>query len=519
MKILLVYPQYPNTFWSFKPALKFVNTKALMPPLGLLTIASLFGNDYELKLIDMNVSSITDADILWADYVFISAMITQKESAKDVIFKCKNLGVKMVAGGPLFSNLSHEFPEVDHFILNEGEITLQLFLEDLKNVDQGGDLQKIYSSDERPDIDAVPIPKWDLINLNDYAKMPLQFSRGCPFDCEFCNISTLNGKVPRVKSPTQFMRELNSLYDYGWRGAIFIVDDNFISNKNNAKALLKELISWRKEKNYSATYTTQISLNLADDGELLTLMQQAGFSSVFIGLETPSKNSLEECGKFHNKNRDMVKDIKKIHNYGMEVYGGFIIGFDSDDETIFDAQFKFIQETGIVVAMVGLLTALPGTRLYSRFKSENRLIMESSGDNMDFSINFVPKMGKDFLISEYKKLLLSLYSVENYYDRVLNFLKEYKYHNLGKFNLSGSMTFYFLSLFLKAIYILGIKDKNRFYFWKMFLICLFKFPTSLPKFITHAIYFVHFEKTFANEIYEENVEEKELLPMSSGVLN
>lgn len=516
MKILLVYPQYPNTFWSFKSALKFVNTKALMPPLGLLTIASLFDSDYELKLIDMNTSQITDTDILWADYVFISAMITQKESAKDVISKCKSLGVKMVAGGPLFSNLSHEFPEVDHFILNEGEMTLKLFLEDLKT----GNLQKIYSSDDRPNIDDVPIPKWDLINLNDYAKMPLQFSRGCPFDCEFCNIANLNGKVPRVKNPAQFMKELNSLYDYGWRGAIFIVDDNFISSKTKAKALLKELINWRKEKNYSGTYITQISLNLADDDELLTLMQKAGFSSVFIGIETPSKVSLEECGKFHNKSRNMVDDIKKIHNYGMEVYGGFIVGFDHDDETIFDAQFEFIQETGIVVAMVGLLTALPGTRLYSRLKSENRLIMESSGDNMDFSLNFVPKLGKDFLIKKYKKLLLSLYSVENYYDRVLNFLKEYKYYSSGSLKFGGSMIFTFLTIFLKAIYILGIKDKNRFYFWKMFFICILKYPTSLPKFITNAIYFVHFEETFVNEICDnsaENVKDNDSLPMSSGL--
>lgn len=513
MKILLVYPEYPSTFWGFKPALNFINAKALMPPLGLLTIAPLFEDSHELKLVDMNVTSIKDADILWADYVFISAMITQKQSAKDVIQKCKNLGVKMVAGGPLFSNLSHEFPEVDHFIMNEGEITLKLFLKDLKN----GKLKKTYSSDDRPDIDTIPIPKWDLINLSDYAKMPLQFSRGCPFDCEFCNISNLNGKIPRVKSPNQFMEELNSLYDYGWRGAIFIVDDNFISNKTKAKILLKKMIDWRREKNYNGTFTTQISLNLADDEELLSLMQNAGFSSVFIGLETPSKTSLEECGKFHNKNRDMVNDIKKIHNYGMEVYGGFIIGFDSDDETIFDAQFKFIQETGIVVAMVGLLTALPGTRLYFRLKDENRLVSESSGDNMDFSINFVPKMGKEFLVSEYKKLLLSLYSVKNYYDRVLNFLKEYRYYKTGKLNFNNNMVFYFLNLFLKSVYILGIKDKNRFYFWKVFLTCLLKYPTSLPKVITHAIYFVHFEKTFGNETCEEKNIEAEFSTMTSSI--
>lgn len=505
MKILLVYPQYPPTFWSLKHALKFINKKAVMPPLGLLTIASIL-DEHELKLIDMNINSISDDDILWADYVFISAMITQKESAKDVISQCKNLGVKMVAGGPLFSNLHKEFIEVDHFILNEAEITLELFLQDLKN----GIPKKIYSSDKWPDIDKVPIPKWDLINFNNYAKMPLQFSRGCPFDCEFCNIAELNGKVPRVKSPAKFMEELNSLYDHGWRGALMVVDDNFICSKTKAKELLKELIKWRKEKNYTATYVTQISLNLADDEELLNLMQDAGFSSVFIGLETPSKKSLEECGKFHNKNRDMLQDIKKIHSYGLEVYGGFIVGFDQDDETIFDTQFKFIQEAGIVVATIGLLNALPGTKLYYRLKEENRLTNESSGDNMDYSTNFIPKMNKNLLVSEYKKLLHALYSVENYYNRVFNFVKEYKQHSKGALNL------YSLIIFFKSIYFLGIIDKNRFYFWKMFFLCLFKYPYALGKIITQAIYFLHYEKIFSEERSREQVPNEEFPYISSA---
>ena len=510
MRILLLYPQYPPTFWSLKHALKFINKKAVMPPLGLLTIAAMM-NEHELKLIDMNTDLIYDDDILWADYVFISAMITQKESVKDVISKCKTLGVRIVAGGPLFSNLYHEFPEVNHFILNEAEITLELFLQDLKN----GAPKKIYSSDKWPDIDKVPIPKWDLVNLDNYAKMPIQFSRGCPFDCEFCNIAELNGMVPRVKSLSKFMEELNSLYDHGWRGALMVVDDNFICNKAKAKDLLKELIKWRKEKNYTSTYVTQISLNLADDDELLELMQDAGFSSVFIGLETPSNKSLEECGKFHNKNRNMIQDIKKIHNHGLEVYGGFIVGFDHDDDTIFNTQFKFIQEAGIVVATIGLLNALPGTKLYYRLKEENRLTNESSGDNMDFSTNFIPKMDKNFLISEYKKLLSSLYSVENYYKRVFNFLTEYRQHQ------KVGLNFYSFAIFFKSIYALGIMNKNRFYFWKMFFLCLFKNPSSLGKIITQAIYFLHYEKIFSEGMCEKlnfrDMKEKEQSQMSYSV--
>lgn len=509
MKFLLVYPQYPNTFWSFKHALEIMGKKAAMPPLGLLTIASLLENGNELKLVDVNVNQLTDENILWADYVFISAMITQKGATKELLQRCKELDAKIVAGGPLFNNSQNEFPEVDHFVLNEGEITVPLFLEDLKN----GTLKKIYSSDIRPDISLAPVPKWDLINLDDYARMALQFSRGCPFDCEFCDIVNLNGRVPRVKSVEQFMRELNSLYDRGWRSSIFIVDDNFMGNLVQVKLLLKELIKWRKEKNYKWSFMTQISINFASDDELLLLMKKAGFSTVFIGIETPSKSSLEECGKFQNENRDLVKDIKKIYNYGMEVYGGFIIGFDHDDETIFNTQFEFIQETGIVVAMMGLLTALPGTRLYKRLKSENRLTCESSGNNIDFQLDFIPKMDKEILINEYKKLLRSLFSVKNYYDRIFNFLKEYKHHTDDK------LTQNYLTGFLKCVYMLGIQDKNRFYFWKMLLTCIFKYPKSLSKALTQAIYFAHFEKIFANQSCDVNTKENESLSISSAILD
>lgn len=505
MKILLVYPKYPDTFWSFTHALEVMDKKAAMPPLGLLTIAAMIEEEHELKLIDMNVNPISDKDILWADYIFISAMITQKESAEKLISKCKNLNRKIVAGGPLFNNLHEEFPEVDNFILKEGEITFREFLEDLKN----GNPKKIYVSDERPDISTVPIPKWDLINIDDYARMAIQFSRGCPFDCEFCDIVNLNGRDPRVKTVDQFMKELNALYDRGWRSSIFIVDDNFIGNKSQVKILLKELIKWRKEKHYKWSFMTQVSINLAGDDELLYLMKQAGFSTVFIGIETPSKKSLEECGKFHNQNRNMVKDIKKIYSYGMEVFGGFIIGFDSDDENIFKTQFDFIQETGIVVAMVGLLTALPGTRLYKRLKNENRIVSESSGNNVDFTLNFIPKMDKKFLIKEYKNLLLNLYSVKNYYERIYNFLKEYKHHTDDK------LTSNFVLGFFKALYMLGIRDKNRFYFWKMFFTCLFKYPKSLSKVLTQAIFFAHFEKFFLDGICETDIEGNKLLTVSA----
>ena len=485
MKILLVYPQYPDTFWSFKHALKFISKKAILPPLGLLTIAPILEN-CEKRLIDMNVSKLTDNDILWADYVFISAMITQKDSAKNVIAKCKKLGVKTVAGGPLFTSLYQEFSDVDHFVLDEGEVTLPLFLQDLKQ----GIAKKVYRSEVKPDLTQSPIPQWELIDLKNYSKMPVQYSRGCPFDCEFCDIVNLNGRIPRTKNAEQLIQELEVLYNRGWRGSVFIVDDNFIGNKERVKELLRELAKWRNSKKHKITFMTEVSLNLADDEELMALMRNAGFDSVFIGLETPSKEGLEECGKFQNKNRDLVASVKKIHNYGMEVAAGFIVGFDSDDASIFLRQIDFIQKTGVVVAMIGLLQALPGTKLYERLKKENRIINDATGNNTDFSLNFLPKIEKEVLINGYKNILSSIYSKKYYYDRVLTFLKDYNHYNGGSLSLKQ------ITALLKSMIFIGILEKGRRYYWKLFFISLFKYPRSFAKAMTLAVYYAHFRRIF-----------------------
>lgn len=486
MKILLLYPQYPDTFWSFKHALRFISKKALMPPLGLLTVASLLPDSFEKKLIDMNVKKITNEDLLWADYVFISAMITQKDSVHKIIARCKDLGVKMVAGGPLFTGLYHEFPEIDYFTLNEGEITIPQFLADLEN----NSLKRIYTSDEKPDMALSPVPKWDLVNLKDYQKMPIQFSRGCPFDCEFCDIVNLNGKIPRTKTPQQVISELDALFKQGWKSSIFIVDDNFIGNKNKAKELLRTLAEWRKSQKTSICFMTEVSLNIADDDELLGLMRNAGFNSVFIGLETPSHESLEECGKFQNKSRDLVSSVKKIHSYGMEVTAGFIVGFDNDDVSIFLRQIDFIQKTGVVVAMIGLLQALPGTRLYERLKKENRLVKNSSGNNTDYSVNFLPKIDRDILINGYKNIISSVYSAQQYYDRVLTFFQDYQGYNSEKLDFKSILAL------IKSMFLLGVVEKSRKYYWKLFFISLFKYPRYFSKAIAFTIYYSHFSKIF-----------------------
>jgi len=365
MKILLVYPQYPDTFWSFKHALKFAAKKAAFPPLGLLTVAAMLPAEWEKRLVDMNVNRLTDADICWADYVFISAMAVQRDSAGEVITRCRQLGTKMVAGGPLFTMEPRDFDEIDHLVLGEGEVTVPRFLDDLAK----GKAEHIYESSEKPELSRTPVPMWSLINMKHYSSMSLQYSRGCPFNCEFCDIVLLNGHRPRTKGRSQILAELDALYAGGWRGGVFIVDDNFIGNRKKLKTeTLPAIIEWRQGKRYPFVLSTEASINLADDEELMNLMVEAGFNTVFVGIETPNEASLMECNKFQNQNRDLVASVKKIQNYGMEVQGGFIVGFDSDPLSIFRNQINFIQKSGIVTAMVGLLNAPPGTRLYQRLK-------------------------------------------------------------------------------------------------------------------------------------------------------
>jgi radical SAM superfamily enzyme YgiQ (UPF0313 family) len=421
MNILLVYPEFPDTFWSFKHALKFVRKRASMPPLGLLTVAAMLPAEWNKRLVDVNVTKLTDADLTWADYVFISAMIVQRESTHQIIAHCKAAGVPVVAGGPLFMGEYEQFPTVDHFVLNEAELTLPPFLADLEH----GCAKRVYTTPEFADIQQTPAPMWELVDVRRYASVNIQFSRGCPYNCDFCNVTALFGHRPRTKTPQQIITELDDLYHLGWRDSVFFVDDNLIGNKKCLKTeLLPALIEWRKGKS-GMPFHTEASINLADDEELLRLMTEAGFHAVFIGIETPDENSLIECSKNQNKNRDLVEDVKRIQRAGLHVQGGFIVGFDSDKPSIFQQQIDFIQESGIVTAMVGLLQALPGTRLYERLKQEGRLLDQVSGDNVDGTTNIVPKMNLDTLREGYEAILQHIYSPEHYYQRVKTFLQEY----------------------------------------------------------------------------------------------
>jgi radical SAM superfamily enzyme YgiQ (UPF0313 family) len=488
MKILFVYPKYPDTFWSFKHALKFISKKASFPPLGLLTVASMLPEEWEKKLIDMNVSGLTEEDLKWADYVFISAMVVQKKSAMEVIARCQKLGIKMVAGGPLFTTEYEEFENLDHLVLNEAESTLPAFLDDLKN----GCAQHTYTSREWPDLGRTPPPKWELINMKKYASMCLQYSRGCPFNCEFCDIVVLNGHKPRTKSKGQILEELEVLYSQGWRGGVFFVDDNFIGHKKRLKTeILPALIDWMKQKKYPFSFFTEVSINLSDDEELMQLMAQAGFIRVFIGIETPNEDSLTECHKYLNKNRNLIACVKKIQNIGLEVQGGFIVGFDNDPPSIFERQISLIQKSGIVTAMVGLLNAPRGTRLYNRLKKEDRLLNDSSGNNTDFSLNFIPKMNVETLMNGYKKILKTIYSPKHYYKRVITFLKGYKPKPLRK---KINFKFSHFKAFFKSIWFLGIKGKERWHYWKLVSWTLVRRPRFFNLAISFAIYGFHFRR-------------------------
>ena len=489
MKILLVYPEYPETFWSFKYALKFISKKASLPPLGILTVAALLPKEWEKKLVDMTVTTLNDRDIKWADYVLISAMSIQKESVKKIIAKCKKLGVKIVAGGPLFTSGYEDFKEVDHFVLNEAEITLPLFLKDLKS----GKPKHIYTSDQWVDIRKTPIPLWKLADLNKYATMCIQYSRGCPFNCDFCDVTLLFGHKMRIKTKDQILAELESLYLRGWRGGVFIVDDNFIGSKRELKGeVLPAIINWMEKRKYPFSFTTQASINLSDDEELIQLMVQAGFGSVFVGIETPNEESLAECNKLQNKNRDLIACVKKIQRFGLIVNGGFIMGFDNDPPAIFESIIEFIQKSGIVSAMVGLLNAPRGTKLYQRLAKENRLLKEATGDNTDFSINFIPKMNYKALIDGYKRVLNTIYSPKCYYERLLMLLRNIKPLQKKRYQFRLC----YLTAFLKSVWHLGIIGKERIYYWKLFFWSLFRRPQLLPMAITYAVYGFHFRKIF-----------------------
>lgn len=419
-KILLIYPEIPPTYWSFKYALSFVGFKTLMPPLGLITVAAMLPESWELKLVDMNIEPLKDEDILASDMVFISAMIVQRDSFQNVVSRCNSLGVTVVAGGPYPTNAYNIINGVDHFILNEAEVTLRGFIEDLEK----GTPKKIYRDETKPGITVTPVPRFDLIDLTAYSTMALQSSRGCPFNCEFCDIIEMFGRVPRYKDSVQFVNEMESLYNAGYRGPLFIVDDNFIGNKKKVRDLLEHILEWQKSRNFPFSLFTEASINLAQDEQLIDLMVDSGFTSVFVGIETPNVETLAATQKQQNTKMDIMESVRVIQRKGIDVMAGFIVGFDSDPENIFDLQIDFIQNAGIPMAMIGTMIALPNTQLYRRLEREGRILRETDGNNThSLEMNFIPNMPVETIKAGYKKIIETIYRPKNYFARVRTLMK------------------------------------------------------------------------------------------------
>ena len=485
MNVLLIHPEFPDTFWSFKHALKFIRKRASLPPLGLLTVAAMLPKEWNKRLVDANVSKLKAQDLAWADYAFVSGMVVQRGSCREVIARCKEAGVKVVAGGPLFTGEYEQFEDVDHFVLNEAELTLPRFLADL----ECNCARRVYATAEFSDLAQTPAPLWDLVELKRYASASIQYSRGCPFNCEFCNITALFGHRPRTKSVGQVLAELDNLYEAGWRGGVFFVDDNFIGNKRELKTqLLPALINWRRTRP-GLTFHTEASINLADDPELMRMMADAGFDTVFIGIETPSEEGLAECSKAQNRNRDLVADVKRIQRAGLQVQGGFIVGFDSDPLNIFERQIEFIQKSGIVTAMVGLLQAIPGTKLFERMKKEGRLTGEISGDNVDGTTNIAPRMDPERLREGYGRILHFIYTPRHYYKRLRTFLEEYR-----RPEVRSRLRWGHCMAFVRSTYRLGIFGQERFHYWRLLAWTCLHRPRLLSLAVTLAIYGQHFRR-------------------------
>lgn len=493
MNVLLINPEFPDTYWSFRHALPFEGKRCAFPPLGLLTVSALLPDSWQRQLVDLNIEPLKSSQIEWADMILITAMLVQKESLHEVIERCQPFNKRIVIGGPYVTTTIEGMPTVDHIFVGEAETTLPQFVKDLEL----GIAKHTYQATERPPLSATPLAHYHLADLKRYSAMAVQYSRGCPFQCEFCDIIEIYGRIPRTKSTPQMLAELEALLEIGWKGTVFIVDDNFIGNKKNVRAFLPELAKWQAEHNHPFSFLTEASINLAEDDALLEDMQRAGFRRVFLGIETPDEMSLKEAQKGQNRG-NMVDSVKKIQSYGMEVMAGFIVGFDNDRNDIFERQIDFIRESAIPLAMVGLLTALPGTQLWRRLEQEGRLLGESSGNNTNCSLNFRPKMDEARLIEGYQTIMRTIYKPSEYYQRALDSLSRTGPQDSEQTNFSLLDG---IAAFGRVVLKLGLIDSERRAFWRYFADTLREHRSQLADSMRLAAMGYHFRKL--NDAYSK----------------
>ncbi|MEM9538855.1 MAG: B12-binding domain-containing radical SAM protein [Cyanobacteria bacterium P01_E01_bin.42] len=492
MKALLVYPVFPKSFWSFERTIQLLGRKTFLPPLGLITVAAILPQEWDFKLVDRNVRDISEAEWNWADIVILSGMIVQKEDLLATIRESKRRGKKVAAGGPYVTALPRECQEagVDYLILDEGEITLPLFVEALEKGEPTG----VFRATEKPDVTITPIPRYDLLDFNAYAVMSVQFSRGCPFQCEFCDIIVLYGRKPRTKTPQQLIAELEYLYDLGWRETVFMVDDNFIGNKRNVKLLLKELQPWIEEKGYPFTFNTEASVDLAQDQELMDMMVACNFGSVFLGIETPDEDSLKVTKKFQNTRDTLSDSVHKIISSGIRVMAGFIIGFDGEKTGAGDRIVRFVEQTNIPVAIYSMLQALPDTALWHRLEKEGRLLGGSGDINQTTLMNFVPTRPLEEIAREFIDGFWELYDPEKFLDRTYRCYRVLGTANYPKKSKKAKKKIPWHGI--KALFIImfrqGILRKTRWKFWGHLFSMMRHNPGGVMSYLNVCAYLEHF---------------------------
>jgi radical SAM superfamily enzyme YgiQ (UPF0313 family) len=485
MNILLVYPELPDTFFGCWSILKFIGKKSISPPLGLLTVAALLPEEWPKRLVDENVSRLTDEDLNWADMAFIGGMVVQRHSARNVINRCNAAGVPVTGGGPLFTTEHAHYETVDHFVLNEAEVTLPLFLDDLN----AGRPQPLYCSDIFADMHTSPVPLWELADLDAYALMDIQCSRGCPHNCEFCYATAFLGRQHRCKKAGQIIAELDTLRSLGWHGEVFIVDDNFIASPAYlTQHLLPAIIDWQNTHG-PMPFHIQACITLADDDTLLHLLAAAGVIQVFIGIETLDENTLIQSGKLQNRNRNALVDIAKIQRTGMVVMGGFVVGFDTDTPETFQKIIDCIEAGRIVLVTISILIAPPNTRLYERLDRENRLTDTSLCNGADGSTNIIPLMDPAALRNGYRYILETVYAPCNYYRRIADYMREYPPPECN-----APVSFRALLGLFPIILYLGILDRECLYFWKLLFNLLLVRPSRLPQAVMFAVCGYHYRK-------------------------